>query len=64
MLLNGVLRGDREISNEMLFRACTYEPSGNPLLDSLLHALLVFIRSGLQVYNEMMVSQYVTPEHQ
>ena len=62
-LVRGVVAGRREITNEMMFWACTYQPSGNVVLDALLHSLIVVVRAGLNVYNEVMVSQYVNEQH-
>ena len=62
-LVSGVVAGRREITNEMMFWACTYQPSGNIVLDALLHSLIVVVRAGLNVYNEVMVSQYVNAQY-
>ena len=63
-LLRGFEAGQKEITNEMLFWMCTQQPTGNVVLDAVIHGLVVVIRAGFGVYLEGMVSQYVQPKFQ
>merc|ERR1712217_568574 len=58
-LLHGILNGKREITNEILPSLLVDRPTGSPLPDAIIGALVALVRSGWFLYVRIMSSKYI-----
>ena len=61
VLLNGIQRGAREITNELLPSLTVEHPTGLVPLDACIAAVVQCIRAGWSFYLGIMTKQYVSP---